>query len=458
MISPNPEALFQSRKRTLDLFRENFTSSINHTDEKALRSRINTKINSEYGEVKDLPAPQFRGVTKDAPKASEDQEKTSTATDLSIQSVIDANKNQKDNGISWALVSQERQIIQKKQEQSKALMVGGMGPQTKPTWHTPWKLFRVISGHLGWVRAVAMDPSNEWFVTGSGDRTIKIWDLASGNLKLTLLGHINTVRGLAVSAHSPYLFSCAEDKIVNCWDLEQNKIIRKYHGHLSGVYCLAIHPTLDILVTGGRDSSARVWDIRTKSQVHILTGHQSTVASVVTQAVDPQIITGSNDSTIRLWDIRKGNSITSLTHHKKSVRSLALHPGESTFVSASPDNIKQWKLPEAKFLNNLSGHNGIIHSVAVNRDNVCVSSADDGSMYFWDWRSGYNFQKMQTVVQPGSLESEAAVMCSTFDLTGSRLICGEGDKSIKMYKEDDEATPESHPIDPEWKAALRKRF
>ena len=68
----------------------------------------------------------------------------------------------------------------------------------KPEWHAPWKLMRVISGHLGWVRAIAVDPTNQWYVTGSADRTIKVWDLASGTLKLTLTGHISTVRGLAV--------------------------------------------------------------------------------------------------------------------------------------------------------------------------------------------------------------------------------------------------------------------
>lgn len=44
----------------------------------------------------------------------------------------------------------------------------------KPEWHAPWKLMRVISGHLGWVRSVAVDISNEWFVTGAGDRVIKV--------------------------------------------------------------------------------------------------------------------------------------------------------------------------------------------------------------------------------------------------------------------------------------------
>lgn len=43
-----------------------------------------------------------------------------------------------------------------------------------PKWHAPWKLKRVISGHLGWVRAIAVDPTNDWFATGSADRSIKV--------------------------------------------------------------------------------------------------------------------------------------------------------------------------------------------------------------------------------------------------------------------------------------------
>ncbi len=43
-----------------------------------------------------------------------------------------------------------------------------------PNWHANWELSAVISGHLGWVRSIAFDPSNEWFATGSVDRTIKV--------------------------------------------------------------------------------------------------------------------------------------------------------------------------------------------------------------------------------------------------------------------------------------------
>jgi len=330
----------------------------------------------------------------------------------------------------------------------------------KPEWHAPWKIKSVISGHLGWVRSIAVDPSNEFFVTGSADRTIKVWDLpkastaSSGALKLTLTGHINAVRGLALSDRHPYMFSCAEDKMVKCWDLECNKVIRQYHGHLSGVFCLKLHPTLDVLITGGRDSVARVWDIRTKNQIHCLAGHEGTVASIQTNATDPQIITGSHDSTVKLWDLAAGKCMTTLTHHKKSIRAITRHPREFSFVTGAADNIKKWQTKDGRFIQNLPGHNAVVNALACNTDGVMVSAADNGSMRFWDYKTGHNFQSTSTIVQPGSLDAECGVFATEFDVTGTRLITAEADKTIKIWKEDEDANEVTDPIDmKEWRRA-----
>eukprot|EP01039_Chlorochromonas_danica_P012111 gene12111-13763_t len=322
-----------------------------------------------------------------------------------------------------------------------------------PSWHAPWELSAVISGHLGWVRSIAFDPSNEWFATGSADRTIKIWDLAKccagadDGLKLTLTGHINAVRGLVVSPRHPYLFSAGEDNQVKCWDLEYNKVIRHYHGHLSGVFALAIHPLLDVLVSGGRDCVARVWDIRTKNEVTTLAGHDNTVGAILTHGADPQVVTGSYDSTIKLWDLVAGRTLSTLTHHKKAVRSLASHRQTFTFASGAADNLKKWKTRDGTFMQNLSGHNTSINALAVNDDNVLVSGGDNGSLHFWDYETGYCFQKTQTIVQSGSLDAEAGIYAMSFDMSGSRLVTCEADKSIKIWKENATATPETHPMD-----------
>ena len=322
-----------------------------------------------------------------------------------------------------------------------------------PTWHAPWKLSTVLSSHLGWVRSIALDPTNDMFATGSADRTIKIWDLAKASvgasdaLKLTLTGHISPIRGLAFSERHPYLFSAGEDKMVKCWDLETNQVIRHYHGHLSGVFCLALHPTLDILVTGGRDAVARVWDVRSKTQIHVLAGHDHTVGSVLTKSTDPQIITGSQDTTIKLWDLAAGKCMSTLTHHQKGVRALCQPTFENTFVSGAADCLKYWQGNNGRFLKSFNGHKAIVNCLAVNPDGVLVSGGDDGSLHFWDYKTGHNFQTTTSIVQPGSLDAENGIYVAQFDGTGTRLITGEADKSIKIWKQDDDASELSHPID-----------
>jgi len=110
-------------------------------------------------------------------------------------------------------------------------------------------------------------------------------------------------------------------------------------------------------------------------------------------------------------------------------------------------------------MSNLTGHNAVINTLALNQDNVLFSGADNGSMQMWDWTTGYPFQRLQTQVQPGSLDSEAGILASSFDLSGSRLITCEVDKTVKVWWEDPDASEETHPVDPMWRPNRdRNRF
>jgi pleiotropic regulator 1 len=80
------------------------------------------------------------------------------------------------------------------------------------------------------------------------------------------------------------------------------------------------------------------------------------------------------------------------------------------------------------FIQNVSGHNAILNALAINSDGVMVSGADNGTMQWFDWRTGYNFQRYQAPVQPGSLDSESGIFALAFDKSESRLISCEGDK------------------------------
>lgn len=450
-----------SLKRTFDLFAGSFTyGQRTAADTESQKMKLSCKILDEYEGVKKfkLDTSENAGGQNGAAGIPGEGVLAKSTTGKLLEEIESSTKKpeRKQDGKAMvvAKLPSSKEVMKIATTDSKDLPSAQLARKLaskwpKPKWHPPWHCYRVISGHLGSVRSVAVDPSNEWFATGSGDRTIKFWDLASGQLKLTLTGHIEQVTGLAVSPRQPYMFSCALDKMVKCWDLEYNKVIRHYHGHLSGVYALKLHPTLDILMTGGRDSVCRVWDMRSKVQIHCLTGHDDTVCSILSQGTDPQVITGSHDKTVKLWDIRavRPYPLTTLTYHKKSVRAMAAHPTEYSFVTAGADNIKKFALPEGRFLHNtLQNQSTILESMAVNEDGVLASGGNNGSLWFWDYHSGNRFQNEQTIVQPGSLESEAGINCISFDVSGSRLITGEVDKTIKLWREDLSATEESHPI------------
>ena len=135
-----------------------------------------------------------------------------------------------------------------------------------------------------------------------------------------------------------------------------------------------------------------------------------------------------------------------MTHHKKGVRALALHHDEYSFASAGSDKIRIWKCPEGDQLRTIPEHNAVINSLALNTDNVLVSGGDNGSLQFHDWGSGHMFQNIKTTVQAGSLSCEAGIFDIKFDRSGLRMITAECDKSIKIWTEDETATPETHPI------------
>jgi pleiotropic regulator 1 len=308
-----------------------------------------------------------------------------------------------------------------------------------------WRLLRVLANaHLGWVRLVTVDPvTNDWFVTGSSDSTIKIWDLASLALKATITGHVMGVRALAVSKKFPYLFSGSEDRTVRCWDLEKTNSslgsqIRDYHGHVGGVYAVSLHPELDLLVTGGKDQVVRVWDIRTRAQAMVLTGHRNDITSIATASVDPQVITSSMDGTIRLWDLRNQRSYLTLTQHSKSIRLMQMHPTEMTACSAdSSGNFKQWLLPGGDLLNEFgeSGQDKIVNTLAIEpNSNTLFAGYDNGAMEFYDYVSGSLVQTTHTTPAPGS--SNSSIYASTFDMLGLRLLTCEGDKCIKVWGEE----------------------
>ena len=123
---------------------------------------------------------------------------------------------------------------------------------------------------------------------------------------------------------------------------------------------------------------------------------------------------------------------------------MVIPESEYTFVSGGCDNIKVWQCPNGEFLRNITRSedsaysSNLLHALAINSDGVLVAGFDDGTLKFFDYESGLNFQNINVPVQPGSLQCEGGIYGITFDKTSSRLITVGCDKAIKMWKQVDE--------------------
>lgn len=337
-------------------------------------------------------------------------------------------------------------------------------PSSPPSRYTKWKTTKILVGHQGWVWCAAVDPTNHWFATGGFDTVIKIWDLASGALKLNLISHKEGVRSVAMSKTSPYLFSGSDDHSIKCWDLERNEVVREFFGHRSAVHAVSVHPMLDVVVSGGRDHTVRVWDIRTRRAVHTLLGHQDSVMSLVTQTVNPQIISGGSDGFIYLWDLGAGKAMTRLTRHKKPVRGLALSPSGGHLVSCGADEIRLWEMNDGNFYGNASTIVPSSHASSFSAEeemsywwSSCAMSArgtlavgsQDGHLVFYDWNEQVEkkevreksihpkvvpFYRTMTTSISGTREGEGGIQAMVFDISGTRLITAESDKSVKLWQ------------------------
>ncbi|KAF3603006.1 hypothetical protein F2Q69_00034490 [Brassica cretica] len=135
-----------------------------------------------------------------------------------------------------------------------------------------------------------------------------------------------------------------------------------------------------------------------------------------------------------------------LTHHKKSVRTMALHPKENAFASASADNTNKLGLPKGEFCHNMLSQQMTIINVVAGVMVIMEVYGSGTETFVQPGLMEVYGSGTETFVQPGSLEGEAGIYAACYDQTGSRLVTCEADKTIKMSKEDENATPETHPV------------
>ncbi|VFV32480.1 wd repeat-containing protein 69 [Lynx pardinus] len=136
-------------------------------------------------------------------------------------------------------------------------------------------LFKVLRAHILPLTNVALNKSGSCFITGSYDRTCKLWDTASGEELHTLEGHRNVV--YAIAFNNPYgdkIATGSFDKTCKLWSVDTGKCYHTFRGHTAEIVCLSFNPQSTLVATGSMDTTAKLWDIQNGEEALTLTERQ----------------------------------------------------------------------------------------------------------------------------------------------------------------------------------------
>ncbi|KAL0958647.1 hypothetical protein HGRIS_013983 [Hohenbuehelia grisea] len=291
----------------------------------------------------------------------------------------------------------------------------------------------LVIGSQGWVSSVAFSPDGAQIVSGSGDKTIRIWDAATGQqVSDALTGHKRSVSSVAFSPDGAQIVSGSGDNTIRIWDAATGQQVGDaLTGHEGSVSSVAFSPDGAQIVSGSGDKTIRIWDAATGQQVgDALTGHELSVLSVAFSPDGAQIVSGSYDKTIRIWDAATGEQVgAALTGHEGSVSSVAFSPDGAQIVSGSGDNtIRIWDAATGQQVGDaLTGHEGSVLSVAFSPDGAqIVSGSGDTTIRIWDAATGQQVGDALT-------GHERSVSSVAFSPDGAQIVSGSDDNTIRLW-------------------------
>jgi WD40 repeat protein len=293
-------------------------------------------------------------------------------------------------------------------------------------WYYLWRLshrFLSILRHNDAVQSVAFSPDGKRLATGSWDRTVKLWDAATGQELLTLKGDLGWVNSVAFSTDGKRLATGSSDGTVRLWDASTGQKLLTIIGHSNQVNSVAFSADGKRLAIGGNDPTVKLWDAATGRELLALIGHSAWVTSVAFSPDGKRLATGSDDRTVKLWDAATGQQLLTLIGHSAMVWSVAFSPDGMRLATGSEDRtVKLWDAYTGQQLT-LKGHSSEVRSVAFSPDGKRLATgSDDGTVKLWDAAIG-----REMLIFISQLSTAVA-----FSPDGKRLAIGGNDRTVKL--------------------------
>jgi WD40 repeat protein/serine/threonine protein kinase len=299
------------------------------------------------------------------------------------------------------------------------------------------QVLQTLRGHDRYVFSVAFSPDLEHLASASADRTIRVWNLATGKEVFQKPGHPGDYTGVAyMVAFSPegrHVIAGNEDGYATVWHAIDGRVVHRLpEQHENTAVCSAFSPDGRLLATGSWAGVLRIWDAGNGQLMRRIPAHHGRIAGVSFSPDSQRLATAGFDRTLKVWNAATGGHLQTLRGHIGVISGLAWsHDGRRLFSCGTEDKtVKVWDPATGREILDLRGHAVACHGVAVSPGGERVASAGaDGTVRIWDATSLRGNEGVEHLTLPHDSE----VWSVAFSPDGQYLVSGIWTGKVQLW-------------------------